>query len=127
MIGIVQKGGSIVAKVTTNTSNVAINKLLKKYVPVNSEVHTDEYKGYSNLKKIGYKHKKCNHSKGKFVVQGSHTNTIEGFWSQLKRSVHGTYHAVSSKYLQTYVNEFAFRFNLRKSEKPIFDCIMERI
>ena len=127
VIGIVQKGGSIVAKVTTNTSNVAINKLLKKYVPVNSEVHTDEYQGYSNLKKIGYKHKKCNHSKGKFVVKGSHTNTIEGFWSQLKRSVHGTYNAVSPKYLQTYVNEFAFRFNLRKSEKPIFDCIMERI
>jgi transposase len=127
VIGIVQKGGSIVAKVTTNTSNVVINKLLKKYVPVNSEVHTDEYRGYSNLKKIGYKHKKCNHSKGKFVVKGSHTNTIEGFWSQLKRSVHGTYHAVSPKYLQTYVNEFAFRFNLRKSEKPIFDCILERI
>ncbi len=127
VIGIVQKGGSIVAKVTTNTSNVAINKLLKKYVPVNSEIHTDEYRGYSNLKKIGYKHKRCNHSKGKFVVKGSHTNTIEGFWSQLKRSVHGTYHAVSPKYLQTYVNEFAFRFNLRKSEKPIFDCILERI
>ena len=127
VIGIVQKGGSIVAKVTTNTSNVVINKLLKKYVPVNSEVHTDEYRGYSNLKKIGYKHKKCNHSKGKFVVKGSHTNTIEGFWSQLKRSVHGTYHAVSPKYLQTYVNEFAFRFNLRQSKKPIFDCILERI
>jgi transposase len=127
VIGIVQKGGSIVAKVTTNTSNVAINKLLKKYVPVNSEVHTDEYKGYNNVKRLGYIHKKVNHSKHKFVVKDAHTNTAEGFWSQLKRSVHGTYHAVSPKYLQNYVDEFAFRFNLRKSEKPIFDCIMERI
>ena len=127
VIGIVQKNGSIVAKVTTNTSNVAINKLLKQYVPMNSEVHTDEYKGYNQVNRIGYKHKRVNHSKRKFVVKDAHTNTVEGFWSQLKRSVHGTYHAVSPKYLQTYVNEFAFRFNLRQSEKPIFDCIIERI
>jgi transposase len=121
IIGIVQKGGKIVAKVSQSTNNIAINKLLKQYVPVDSEIHTDEYKGYNQVKKIGYKHKRVNHGKGKFVVQDAHTNTIEGFWSQLKRSVHGTYHAVSPKYLQNYVDEFAFRFNLRKSEKPIFD------
>ena len=125
IIGIVQKSGKIVAKVSQSTNNIAINKLLKQYLPIDSEVHTDEYRGYSNLKKIGYKHKRCNHSKGKFVVKGSHTNTIEGFWSQLKRSVHGTYHAVSPKYLQNYVDEFAFRFNLRKSETPIFNCILD--
>lgn len=127
IIGIVQQGGKIVAKVSQSTNNIAINKLLKKYVPINSEVHTDEYRGYSNLKKIGYKHKRCNHSRGKYVLQGSHTNTIEGFWSQLKRSVHGTYHAISAKYLQNYVDEFCFRYNLKGSEKPIFDCIVDLI
>jgi transposase len=127
VIGIVQKGGKIVAKVSKNTSNVSIHNLLKKYVKINSEVHTDEYKGYNQVKNLGYTHKRCNHLKRKFVVKDVHTNTIEGFWSQLKRSVHGTYHNVSPKYLQNYVDEFAFRFNLRKSEKPIFDCILERI
>lgn len=127
VIGIVEKGGRIVAKVSTNTSNVAINKLLKQYVPINSEIHTDEYKGYNQVKKIGYNHKRCNHLKRKFVVKDVHTNTVEGFWSQLKRSVHGTYHNVSPKYLQNYVDEFAFRFNLRKSEKPIFNHMIERI
>ena len=127
IIGIIQKGVKIIAKVSQSTNNVAINKLLKKYVTVDSEIHTDEYRGYNQVKKLGYKHKRCNHSKGKYVVKDAQTNTIEGFWSQLKRSVHGTYHAVSAKYLQNYVDEFAFRFNLRKSEKPIFDCIMELV
>jgi len=50
---------------------------------------------------------------GEYVVNGQHTNTIEGFWSQLKRSIDGTYHVVSPKYLQQYVNEFVFRYNFR--------------
>jgi transposase len=127
VIGIVQKGGGIVAKVSKNASHVSIHNLLKKYVAVNNTVHTDEYKGYDKVKTLGYQHKRCNHSKGQFVSKGYHTNTIEVFWSQLKRSVHGTYHNVSPKYLQNYVDEFAFRFNLRKSEKPIFDCLLEKI
>ena len=127
VIGIVEKGGRIIAKVSKNTSNISIHNLLKKYVKINSEVHTDEYKGYNQVKTLGYTHKRCNHLKRKFVVKDVHTNTVEGFWSQLKRSVHGTYHNVSPKYLQNYVDEFAFRFNLRKSEKPLFDCILERI
>jgi len=55
------------------------------------------------------------------------TNSIEGFWSQLKRSINGTHHFVSPKCLQNYVNEFAFRYNLRKSSTPIFFNMINRI
>ncbi len=54
-----------------------------------------------------------NHSKYQYVKAGVTTNTIEGFWGQLKTSLKGTYHAVSPKYLPSYVNEFVFRYNFR--------------
>ena len=56
-----------------------------------------------------------------------HTNTIEGFWSALKRGINGVYHAVSQKHLQGYINEYSFRYNHRKDEKPIFLTVLERI
>ena len=54
-----------------------------------------------------------NHSKRKYVVGAVHTNTIEGFWSLIKRGVMGSYHKVSKKYLPLYVAEFQFRYNNR--------------
>jgi hypothetical protein len=57
----------------------------------------------------------------KEYVRGTvHTNSIEGFWSQLKRSINGTFHSVSRKHLQKYVNEFSYRYNRRKSGTPMF-------
>lgn len=63
--------------------------------------------------KRDFKHRYVNHTASKYVDGDVHTNTIEGFWSQLKRSIDGTYHCVSPKYLQSYVNEFVYRYNRR--------------
>ena len=68
-----------------------------------------------------------NHSIHEYVNKDSYTNTIEGFWSQLKRSIHGTYHMVSQRYLQDYVNEFTFRYNHRKSTISYFMSILMRV
>ena len=65
-------------------------------------------------------HESVNHSKGEFGRGDVYTNTIEGFWSQMKRSIDGTYHAVSAKHLQKYVDEFAYRYSHRSSAQPIF-------
>jgi len=56
-----------------------------------------------------------------------HTNNIEGFWSLLKRGIGGVYHSVSEKYLQSYINEYGFRYNHRKDEKPMFLTVLEKI
>ena len=56
-----------------------------------------------------------------------HTNTIEGFWSQLKRSIDGSYHHVTTKYLPLYVDEYAFRYTHRKDEQNMFWSMMERV
>lgn len=78
-----------------------------------ADIHSDELGSYRRLPKLGYSHTTVNHSKLEYVRGSAHANTIEGFWSQLKRSIDGTYHAVSPKYLQSYVDEFVFRYNFR--------------
>ncbi|MGA2017220.1 MAG: transposase, partial [Opitutaceae bacterium] len=68
-----------------------------------------------------------NHSADEWVAGIAHTNSIEGFWSQLKRSINGTFHHVSKQHLQAYVDEFAFRYNRRTSERSMFDHVSERV
>ncbi len=62
-----------------------------------------------------------------YVNGNIHTNTIEGFWSQLKRSIDGTYHHVSTEYLNRYVDEYSFRYNHRKDEQPMFFNFLAQI
>ena len=65
---------------------------------------------------MGYKHSIIPHSQNIFVLDDVYTNTIEGFWSLSKNGIRGTYHAVSDKYLQNYLDEYSFRYNHRKDE-----------
>ncbi len=60
------------------------------------------------------------------MVGNVHTNTIEGFWSLLKRGISGVYHSVSVKHLQDYVNEYAFRYNHRDDAQAMFGAVAER-
>ena len=86
---------------------------------------TDEFKTYRRTRK-GYPHRTVNHSSGKYVRGQVHTNTIEDFWSQLKRSLSGTYQAVSPKYLQQHVNEFAYRYSKRHELSSLFFPMLAR-
>jgi hypothetical protein len=87
---------------------------------------TDEFNVYRYAPKFGYKHRKVNHGRKEYVRGDIHTNTIEGFWSQLKRSINGTHHSVSHQHLQKYVDEFAFRYNHRAFE-AIFPVLADRL
>jgi transposase-like protein len=87
-----------------------------------SLVATHENQEYNHLGR-GIHHETVNHSRGEYVRGNVHTNSIESFWSLLKRGVIGTYHNVSKEYLQLYLNEFSFRFNNRKNP-DIFDEIL---
>ena len=79
-----------------------------------SLVSTDEHKGYRYIDK-NFPHGSVNHWAGEYVHGNVHTNTIEGFWSLVKRGIVGTFHKVSRKYLPLYVNEFEFRYNNRNN------------
>lgn len=113
VFGMVERNGSVKAQqVISNGARVLLPKI-DEGIHKDATIHSDEYGGYKKLSKMGYSHTTVTHSRLEYVRGTAHTNTIEGFWGQLKRSIDGTYHSVSPKYLQSYVNEFVFRYNLR--------------
>src|SRR5208283_1539012 len=65
-------------------------------------------------------------SLGNIRERASHTNTIDGFWSLVKRGIGGVYYQVGAEYLQSYLNEYAFRYNRRKVMRPMFSLLAER-
>lgn len=82
---------------------------------------------YDNLDVKGYKHERIMHGLKVYVDGDVHTNTIEGFWALVKTGIVGVFHGVSAKHLQTYLNEYAFRYNQRKDAKPMFCSFIERV
>jgi transposase-like protein len=117
VIGAIERKGRVVVRVLDNISQSALETFVRQTVQTDvSLLATDEHRGYYNLSHHGYAHGTTHHAKKKYVVGAIHTNTIEGFWSLIKRGVMGSYHRVSRKYLPLYVAEFQFRYNNRTNE-----------
>lgn len=116
VLGMIERNGKIVAKTVENTSQSVLTPEIIKTVKETATIYTDEWVGYNSLKRI-YDHFFIKHKSGEYVQGRVHTNTIEGFWSLLKRGVIGIYHFTSKKHLQKYINEFVFRYNTRESEE----------
>jgi transposase-like protein len=115
LMGLVERGGKLkVSLIEGKDYNGGILKeMVRKAVATQSIVITDGFGGYAGLGKEYAQHEVINHAKQEFVRGIYHTNTIEGFWSFLKRSLYGIYHQVSVKHLQAYCNENAYRYNTR--------------
>jgi len=113
VFGMVERDGVAKAKHVKSAGVRVLIPEIHQGIELGANIHSDEARVYTKLSQQGYTHTTVNHSKLEYVRGTAHTNTIEGFWSQLKRSIDGTYHAVSPKYLQSYVNEFTFRYNYR--------------
>ena len=114
VIGAVQRKGNVVARVLDHVNIATCEHFIREAVSTKASLlTTDENAAYSDLKRSGYRHGAVNHSANRYVIGALHTNTIEGFWSLIKRGVMGSYHKVSRKYLPLYVAEFQFRYNNR--------------
>ena len=129
VFGMVERGGKVAAYVTKDVKATTILPIIKEKILPESIVYTDEYTTYDNVKWMGqsYDHRRINHSQKVYVCGDIHTNTIEGFWSLLKRGIGGVYHQVSAKYLQMYCDEYAYRYNRRFSEKPMFTSLLDEV
>lgn len=97
VVGAVERGGRVRAIVAPNASMSTLHGIAKEYILPESIVYTDEWPSYDGLEHAGYDHRRINHSQKVYVVGDIHTNTIEGFWSLLKRGIGGVYHQVSAK------------------------------
>lgn len=88
-------------------------EFVKTHVPQDATIYSDEAPAYNQLKKT-YRHDNVKHSLSIYVEGQVHTNTIESFWSILKRGLYGVYHQVSEKHVSRYLDEYAARFNNRR-------------
>ena len=100
----------VTAKVVPDTKQKTLGRFVKESVAPGAKVYSDDSTAYDNL----FNHESVKHSIGEYVRGMAHTNGIESFWSMLKRAHAGTYHKMSPKHLNRYVQEFAGRHNLRE-------------
>lgn len=112
VVGLIETGGQVVTQVMPWITRKNIDELMTRHLHQDAILVTDANPVYL---KIGrrHDHKIINHSEGQFKVGPHHTNGIENYWSLLRRGIYGIYHQVSTKHLQRYCDEFAYRFNSR--------------
>ncbi|MCY4086440.1 MAG: IS1595 family transposase [Actinomycetia bacterium] len=103
--------GQVAAAVVPSSDAATLQPFVVERTARGAEVFTDEHGAYRGIP--GVRHHTVRHSVGEWVDGQAHTNGVESFWAMLKRGYHGTYHHVSPKHLQRYVNEFAGRHNAR--------------
>lgn len=120
VLGMVERGGNVVARhIPSRSGRFVVLSILKNVRP-GSAINTDSARAFEALEIHGFTHHPYNSAAG----EKGGTAAIEGFWGMLKRGINGTYISVSQKHLQTYLNEFEFRYNLRNQPHTMFDRLL---
>lgn len=127
VVGIVERKGSVKAVAVPDVKSETVMPIVGNHIVRGTTVYTDEFRTYNPLRKAGYHHRRIYHTAKVYVMGRVHTNTIDGFWSLVKGGIRGVYHQVSAKYLQNYLNEYAFRYNHRKDQTPMFLTFLRRV
>ena len=127
ILGIVERHGKVVARVIPDTSKGSILPVVAEVLHPRTMIYTDRSATLEQVRWMGqsHKHATVNHSKG-YKNGYAHTNSIDGFWSLVKRGIQGVYYQVGLDYLQSYLNEFSFRYNRRNVMRPMFSQLVER-
>lgn len=114
--GLVERGGDVRVKVVANVTGATLKGFIRANVMPTAVLMTDENSSYRGMDKTHPFHETVTHSKGEYVRTGTdvHSNTIESFWSLVKRSIMGAWHHVSTEHLNRYLGERAFTWNTRK-------------
>src|SRR6185312_2302786 len=123
IIGAVERGGRVKAKPIAKAETAEMEAAAREMIaPRGTILTTDEHPGYGRVNRF-VAHRTINHSRSYverdlFADQfgATHTNTIEGFWSIVKRAIYGQFHHVSRKYLPLYLNEISYRYNARRRD-----------
>jgi transposase-like protein len=129
VFGQLQRKGKINACVVENVKAETLLPHFQDNIAKGSKLMTDELHSYKKIAKVlDLDHDTVQHGAKQYAkANGTHTNTVEGFWSQMKRSMDGTHHVISPKYLPAYVSEFQWRYNHRYSSVHLFDLLLQRV
>lgn len=124
IIGAVERDGEVRAKVALNTKARTIGQFLNENVePFRTRLMTDESNRYNRVARKYNRHS-VHHKASEFVRGDIYTNTIESFWSHIKRSIAGTHKTVSKKHLQSYVDGFVWHYNNRHNDRERFSALV---
>jgi transposase len=127
VFGMVQRKGHVIGTVIPKDSQHVIIPIVRESVAKGTTISTDQHGAYKPLGHIGYTHARVNHQMDEWVRGDVHTNTMEGFWSHLKRGIKSTHASVSRQHLQKYVDEFAFRYNNREAPADMFQRLVRQV
>jgi len=127
VFGAVERGGQVRTRIVPNRGQRTLTNVAREFVLPSAMVFTDEWHTYGVVGEQYRSHRRVSHKARVYVDGTAHTNTIEGFWSLLKNGLRGVYHAVSATYLQSYVDEYSFRYNRRFSDQPLFYAMLDRV
>lgn len=129
VFGAVERKGKVTTHIVNDSTEQSLLTPIRDNIAKGSHLMTDEWRAYKSITNIeGLEHSTVTHSKNQWRHGKTHTNTIEGVWSQIKRSIDGTYHVVSPKYLSLYLSEFQFRYNhARSSDQHLFSFLLSRV
>lgn len=128
VFGAVQRGGNVRLRVGPNNSRKVLHGYIKEMVSGDAEaIYSDQHQSYVGLKDYNTDHQSVNHAQEEWVRGDVHTNTVENVWSLLKRSIVGSYHQLSEKHLEAYVDEMAWRFNNRSNAFLFRDTLVRLV
>jgi transposase-like protein len=115
VLAALQRGGDVRVAVVPNVTSKNVGDHMRKNIDGSAHIVTDEHAIYPGIAGFYFdNHSTVNHSAGEYTRGDVTTNTVEGFFSILKRGLNGVYHAVSKEHLHRYLSEFEFRYNARK-------------
>lgn len=126
VIGLAERGGSIVARVIKDHSAASIAPEIIHHVTPRTRLMTDQASAFNAVGRH-YRHATVNHSAKEWVRGDVHVNSVESFWGNVKRGIKGTYIFVSPKYLPTYLCEFQYRHNLRQHQQLMFETLLQAL
>ena len=125
VVGALEREGEVIARSYNQFRQSDVKDLIMKNIDIdNSEIHTDEYRVYNKVNRLT-SHKTVNHGAKQYVKGNVHTNSIEGFWSLVKRAHYGQHHHYSRQYTDLYIAEAVFKYNHRKlNQTEVFNSII---
>jgi transposase-like protein len=131
VVGIRQRNGDLRFFHTEDAKSGTLAKYIRENVSADVDVIvTDEFNSYPSAMKelkLSDRHKTIKHKDKVYVDGDVHTNTVESAFSLLKRGIIGTWHRISAKHLESYLNEMTFRFNRRKNPDLFIDTLRHMI
>jgi len=126
VFGMVERGGRARVKhVKSSGARVLLPQIMGN-IAMGTKIYSDEWGAYRLLDRRGYEHGTIKHSARRYVSGRVHTQNVENLWSNVKRGIYGVYRHVDPKYLQAYVDEYAFRYSNRGNPK-MFDSLLKRL